>query len=105
MQLENIFIHHVFFWLNNPDSKEDLADLIDGLKKLSSASSIYQCHIGKHAGTNREVIDASYSVSWCLIFKTKEDQDAYQLDLIHLNFVKECSHLWKKVVVYDTIDI
>ena len=105
MQLQNIFIHHVFFWLNNPDSEEDLNSLIDGLKKLSAAQSIYQYHIGKHAGTSREVIDTSYSVSWCLIFKNKEDQNNYQVDPIHLNFVKECSHLWKKVVVYDTIDI
>lgn len=103
--MQNIFIHHVFFWLHNPESKEDLAALIDGLKKLSAAPSIYQYHIGKPAGTNREVIDRSYSASWCLIFKSKEDQDSYQVDPIHLNFVKECSHLWKKVVVYDTIDI
>jgi len=105
MQLQNIFIHHVFFWLNNAGNKEDLDALVAGLRKLSAARSIHQFHIGKHAGTNREVIDGSYDVSWCLIFKTKEDQDNYQGDPIHLNFVKECSHLWRKVVVYDTVDM
>ncbi|MDQ3279242.1 MAG: Dabb family protein, partial [Bacteroidota bacterium] len=25
-------IHHVFFWLKNPDSKEDLAKLLAGLE-------------------------------------------------------------------------
>lgn len=104
MQLQNIFIHHVFFWLNNPESKEDLEALLAGLDTLSSVRTIQQFHIGKPAATSREVIDGSYSVSWFLLFSSKEDQDSYQVDPIHLNFVKNCSHLWKRVVVYDTID-
>jgi len=104
MQLQNIFIHHVFFWLNNPASREDLNALIEGLKKLSHAQTIRQFHIGVPAATNRAVIENTYSVSWFLLFDNKEDQDIYQVDPIHLNFVKECSHLWSKVAVYDTVD-
>jgi hypothetical protein len=104
MQLKNIFIHHVFFWLKNPNSKDDFQALTDGLDKLSKVETIRQFHMGKPAATNRAVIDSSYSVSWCLIFDNAEDQESYQVDPIHLNFVKECSHLWSKVVVYDSID-
>jgi hypothetical protein len=104
MQLQNIFIHHVFFWLNDPASKENLNALIEGLEKLSHAKTIRQFHIGMPASTNRTVIENTYSVSWFLLFDNREDQDSYQVDPIHLNFVKECSHLWSKVVVYDTID-
>jgi hypothetical protein len=104
MQLQNIFIHHVFFWLNNSESTEDLKALIEGLKKLSNAKTIRQFHIGAPASTNRAVIENTYSVSWFLLFDNKEDQDNYQVDPIHLNFVKECSHLWSKVIVYDTVD-
>ena len=104
MQLQNIFVHHVFFWLNNSASKEDLNALTEGLKKLSHAKTIRQFHIGIPASTNRAVIETTYSVSWFLLFDNKEDQDSYQVDPIHLNFVKECSHLWSKVVVYDTVD-
>jgi hypothetical protein len=104
MQLQNIFIHHVFFWLKNPDNKEDLDVLANGLKKLSTVKTIRQFHVGLPAATNRGVIDNSYSASWCIIFDNAEDQDSYQVDPIHLNFVKECSHLWSKVVVYDSID-
>jgi len=104
MQLQNIFIHHVFFWLKNPNAKEDLDALVEGLNKLSNVQTIRQFHIGKPAATDRAVIDSSYSVSWCLIFNSAEDQDRYQVDPIHLNFVKECSHLWSKVVVYDSVD-
>ena len=102
---KNGFIHHVFFWLKNPESKEDLAALVEGLTKLKAASSIGSFHIGKPAATNRNVIDSGYSLSWLLLFKNKEDQDRYQVDPIHLKFVDTCSHLWSKVVVYDTIDI
>lgn len=97
------FIHHVYFWLDNPGSKEDLDKLLAGLKKLSAVKTIKTFYIGKPADTNREVIDSSYSVSWLLFFDNKADQDSYQVDPIHLKFVDECKHLWKKVTVYDTV--
>jgi hypothetical protein len=99
------FIHHVYFWLKNPESTDDRSQLIEGLNKLSAAAIIRDFHIGKPAATNREVIDSSYAVSWLLLFKNKEDQDSYQTDPMHLKFVDECSHLWSRVVVYDTVDI
>jgi hypothetical protein len=98
-----IFIHHVFFWLKEPANSEHLHLLINGLKKLSAASTISSFHIGKPASTSREVIDSSYAVSWLLFFKTKEDQDLYQTDPIHLKFIEECSQVWSKVTVYDSI--
>ena len=104
MSLSSIFIHHVFFWLKNPDSETDKAALIAGLQKLSKVTTIRQFHIGYPAATSRGVIDNTYSVSWMLIFDNAADQDSYQIDPIHLKFVEECSSLWNKVVVYDTID-
>lgn len=101
---KNIFIHHVYFWLKNPDSAEDYAKLLEGLEKLSAVKSIRSLHIGKPANTRREVIDSSYSVSWMLTFKNAADQESYQVDPIHLDFVKNYAHLWSKVVVYDAVD-
>jgi hypothetical protein len=100
----NIFIHHVYFWLHNPDSSDDFRKLIEGLQKLSKVKAIKTFHIGKPAGTNRDVIDSSYSVSWLLMFNNLADQESYQTDPIHLKFIDECKHLWKKVLVYDSID-
>jgi hypothetical protein len=105
MEINNIFIHHVFFWLKNAESKEDKAALVEGLKKLSKAEIIKDFHIGEPAATNRGVIDNSYAVSWMLFFETAEAQDSYQTDRIHLKFVEECSHLWNKVVVYDSVNV
>jgi hypothetical protein len=105
LTIENMFLHHVYFWLKNPDSKEDKTKLIEGLRKLSKVKTIKSFHIGQPAGTNRDVIDRSYSISWLLFFDNAADQDSYQTDPIHLKFVEECSSLWTKVVVYDSIDI
>ena len=105
MSLSNAFLHHVFFWLKNPDSVEDRAKLVAGLQKLSAVTTIKEFHIGQPAGTNRDVIETSYAVSWLLLFETTADQDAYQTDPIHLQFVAECSALWSKVVVYDSVNI
>lgn len=104
MQLKNVFIHHVYFWLNNPQSAEDASALVHGLEKLANCSTIQQYHIGKPASTSRDVIDGSYAISWCLFFANKLDQDSYQTDPIHLHFIETCKHLWSKVIVYDSID-
>jgi len=105
MGLKNVFIHHVYFWLNNPESKDDLNKLKEGLIKLSKVKTIKQFHMGKPAGTSREVIDGTYAISWFTLFENAANQDSYQKDPIHLKFVEDYSSLWKKVIVYDSIDI
>ena len=102
--MNKIFIHHVYFWLKNTGNAEDRNALVKGLQKLSAAAIIKEFHIGVPANTNRDVIDSSYAVSWMLIFATAADQEYYQTDPMHLEFIEECSHLWSKVVVYDSID-
>ncbi len=102
--MQNIFIHHVYFWLKDSGNPDDTAALAEGLRKLSVVKTIRQFHIGQPADTSRGVIDRSYALSWMLIFDNSADQASYQTDPIHLQFVKECSHLWSKVVVYDSVD-
>jgi hypothetical protein len=102
--MNNVFIHHVYFWLKNEGNKEDRDQLVAGLQRLAKAAVIKDFHIGIPAGTNREVIDSSYAVSWMLLFDKATDQDSYQTDPMHLKFIEECSHLWSRVVVYDAID-
>lgn len=104
-ELKNVFIHHVYFWLKNADSKADLDTLVEGLKKLSNVETIQHFHIGKPADTNRDVIETGYAVSWMLQFANGADQASYQTDPIHLKFIEECSHVWSKVIVYDSVDV
>lgn len=101
---KQMFIHHVYFWLKDPGNKQDRAKLMEGLGKLSKVSTIRMFHIGVPAATNRDVIDRTYAASWLAIFDDQAAQDSYQKDAIHLRFVEECSSLWAKVIVYDSID-
>lgn len=104
-KLRSMFIHHVYFWLKNPQSSQDRDQLLEGLKKLKKIKSIKMVQIGVPASTSREVIDGSYTFSWLTIFATPQEQDAYQVDPIHVKFVEEYAHLWSKVIVYDSVGL
>ncbi|GAA3655674.1 Dabb family protein [Flavivirga jejuensis] len=96
-------VHHVFFWLKNPDSLEDKQLLINGIKTLKTIEQVEDIHIGIPASTeNRDVVDNSYSVTEMLIFANEADEATYQNHPIHLDFVKNHQHLWDKVLVYDS---
>ena len=97
-------IHLVFFWLKNAGSRVDRDQLIAGLNALRGIEVIQQLHVGVPASTEkRDVVDNSYDVSELMVFKSVEDQKTYQDHPLHLKFVKDCGHLWAKVVVYDSI--
>jgi hypothetical protein len=98
--------HHVFFWLKNRDSKEDLAKLLDGLRTLKKIETIKKINIGVPASTEkRDVVDNSYSASELMFFDDTEGQKTYQDHPIHQKFIENCAHLWEKVIVYDSIDV
>ncbi|HZH67227.1 MAG TPA: Dabb family protein [Flavisolibacter sp.] len=103
---KKMVIHHVFFWLKNPSSKEDLAKLIAGLQTLKKISTVRNIYIGVPAATeDRTVVDSSYSASELLFFDDLAGQKVYQDDPIHQKFIADCSHLWEKVIVYDAVDV
>lgn len=104
VQDETGFIHTVFFWMNENVTDEQKANFTkNGLGELVEVSSIYKSYFGSPAKTPREVVDNSYDFALICHFKNKEDQDAYQIDPIHLKFVEDFKDLWKEVVVYDNL--
>lgn len=95
-------IHHVFFWLKEPDNEEARLQLQQGLRTLSAIPQVKQLLVGTPASTEkREVVDNSWQVSELMYFQSLEDQAAYQEHPIHKAFVEKYGHLWQKVVVYD----
>lgn len=99
-------VHHVFFWLKNPDSIEDRDKLVEGLRTLRKIESIRKLHIGVPASTEkREVVDNSWQVSEIMFFDDEAGQKIYQDHPIHQAFVKNYSHLWSKVIVYDAAEL
>ncbi|QCR21047.1 Dabb family protein [Pontibacter sp. SGAir0037] len=100
------FVHHVYFWLKNPESAADKAKLIEGLTNLKKGvKEIKLARIGVPATTNRDVIERGYAVSWLLFFDNLEEEEIYQKHPVHLKFVENYAHLWSKVIVYDSVDV
>ena len=97
--------HHVFFWLKNTGSESDRNLLISGIKTLEAIETVRTIHIGIPASTEkRDVVDNSYSVCELIFFDSVEGQNTYQDHPVHQEFVKKYSHLWSKVVVYDSFE-
>lgn len=98
--------HQVYFWLKDPDNAEDRAALIAGLMTLRQIDVVERFDIGVPAATEpRDVVDASFSVSVSSRFAGLAEQKTYQDHPIHLAFVEQCSPLWRKVVVYDSVEV
>lgn len=100
---KELFVHHVYFYLKNPNSEADKAKLLEGLDKLAKVPTIRMLHIGVPAPTTRSVIVRDYSISWLCFFDNLEEEEIYQKHPIHLKFVEDYSHLWEKVNVYDSV--
>lgn len=106
MKEKKIVIHAVFFWLKNPGSTEDRDKLIEGLQTLKKIEIVHDLRIGTPADTTpRPVVDSSYQVSELIFFDNAEQQNTYQDHPIHKKFVADYSHLWEKVIVYDSLTV
>lgn len=97
------FTHTVFFWMKEGLTNEEAKLFESELEILGTCPTIQSYKWGKPAGTQREVVDNSYTYAWILDFASVEDQDAYQVEPIHLAFIEKCKNLWTKVQVYDTL--
>ncbi len=98
-------VHHVFFWLKNPGSVADRDQLVAGVKTLSKIETVRELRVGVVAATEkRDVVDNSWAVSELMFFSDLAGQATYQTHPVHLEFIKNCSHLWEKVIVYDAVD-
>jgi hypothetical protein len=105
VKLSGTLIHHVFFWLKEPQNNEYRRRFEKALDELVKVKTIKISHIGIPASTEkRDVVDHSYTYSLLVMFGSREDQEEYQVDPIHKKFVDDNSWLWSKVLVYDSVD-
>lgn len=99
-------VHHVFFWLKNPDSAADRDALIAGVRGLGKVEVVRSVQVGVPASTEqRDVVDSSFHVSELMVFDNVADQKTYQDHPVHKDFIAKCGHLWAKVVVYDMVTV
>lgn len=101
MTNQTTFFHNVYFWLNNNDDAQALANGCH--KHLSGIPGVARISVGFPAGTERSVVDNSYGVALLVEFANAEAQNIYQEHPDHLRFISECSKYWKRVQVFDTV--
>ena len=100
------FVHTVFFWLHNPDKVEDRAAFETALKQLLKDSKYTKTnYIGTAPKAIRDVVDDSFTYKLVVTFESAEEQEFYQNEKAHLKFIEDANHLWKKVIVYDAIEL
>ncbi|MDC1218045.1 Dabb family protein [Flavobacteriaceae bacterium] len=99
------FIHSVYFWLKNPNKKEDITKFEVAIKKMINTNlQAISYHLGIPAASEeRAVVDNSFDYFYMMIFPDLENHNTYQTDPTHLLFIEEASHLWERVVIYDSI--
>ncbi len=101
--IEYPFAHHVFFWLNNPNNADERAQFEKAMQELLTIPEIKAYHTGTPAPVEeRPVIDGSYTYSYLVFFEDIKGHDTYQVHPLHLKFIEENKHLWKKVLVFDS---
>ena len=100
-----MFVHHVFFWMKEGITPEDFKTFENGVTTLPKIELVKSGDVGKPAGTNRPIIERSYSYSLLLVFENKTAHDEYQIHPVHLKFIENCSMLWNRVLIYDSESI
>jgi len=105
-QMRNLdpgFVHTVYFWLNNPDSGDDQKQFEKAMKKFMKKSKHANTHyVGKPPKATRDVVDDSFTYALIVSFKSAKEQEKYQKEKAHLQFIEEAQSLWNKVIVYDS---
>lgn len=101
---ESTFLHHVYFWLAEPDSPAARKQFLAELNKMRAIPGIRSSFIGTPAADARDVVDNSFTYYWLVTFDDKKAWKVYDTHPLHDAFRKK-SALWKKVVVYDTLRV
>jgi hypothetical protein len=97
-----MFVHAVYFWLRDDLTDAERRRFLEGVHALTTIGTVHASYIGVPAGTDRPVIDRSYSRSLTVVFKDKAAHDAYQEHPIHDRFREECETFWARVQIYDS---
>ncbi len=98
-----MFVHAVYFWLRDELTEAERQAFIWGVESLKTIEDVHIGHVGVPADTNRPVIDRSYSFSLVLFFEDRNAHDRYQAHPTHHQFSEQCSGLWKKLQIYDSV--
>ena len=97
-----MFSHVVIFW-TKPEISNAADDLVAGIEKyLRPIPGVLHFHVGRMMTSPRPVVDQSYQVALNLQFESKQDEAAYQIHPLHLEFVEKVfKPVCARAVIYD----
>lgn len=96
----------VYFWLKSDIDEDKNNFFLSELRQfLIQVPVIDSSSIGKPAGTQRDVVDGSFTYSLMVVFKNAKDHETYQKHEAHKIFIERCSNLWDRVQVYDSVQL
>jgi len=99
-----MFIHTVYFWLNDGTPDRARAQLIQDCRTLlGSIPTVRQLWVGPPAGTPRDVVDNSYGVGLTVVLDDAAGHDVYQDHELHVRFIERNREHWARVQVYDFV--
>lgn len=98
--IEGRFVHMVFFWLKPETNVPDFISATESF--LKEVKEVKKYHLGTPAGTPREVVDNTYTVSLVVTFDSKADQDLYQKHEAHVAYVEANKDKWTDVKIFDS---
>ncbi len=97
-----MLVHTVYFWLKPELSAAQRADFRRGVESLGGIKAVEKLYVGTPARTEkRPIIEDTYSVALTVVCRDVAAHDAYQVDPIHLAFVKAFKTFWNRVQIYD----
>jgi hypothetical protein len=99
-----MFVHTVYFWLNDDAATSAASQLIDDCRNiLSQVPTVRQLWAGPAANTPRDVVDNSYACGLTVLFDDTAGHDVYQDHPTHNEFIARNEANWKRVQVYDFV--
>ncbi len=96
-----MFVHCVFFWLNDSTEARRRQLLDDAETLLRDIPGVRHLWVGRPAMTPREVVDNSYDVGICVVLDDRAGHDLYQDHPQHKEFGARHKASWKRVQIYD----
>ena len=100
------FVHSVYFWLQPDLSKAQIEEFESALRQFIDDSEFASSgHIGKPAGTPREIVDNSYDYSLIVTFENADQHQAYQDEKPHDVFRVVAKKYAQRVQIYDSAGI
>lgn len=93
-----MFVHSVYFWLQEGTDREAFAQ---DLATLGDISTVKGYHMGTPVPSERPVVVGDYDYGITVIFDDKAGHDTYQDDPLHHAFLANNKPKFAKIQVYD----